>query len=127
MYMEAFFTEDILTCHNWRSKGVNNKMNASVSGSKCCSCCTLTHCHDLLGHFNRTEPLLYIISNSCAFPTMSSQHVCCEFSRALYSSYILYSGSRHSNDSKYSTHYGEQGLISEPRTFYCNIKFGDIV
>lgn len=42
---------------------------------------SLSHCHDLPGHLNRTELLLMLISSTCAFPTDKSK--CCKKKKGL--------------------------------------------
>ncbi len=54
--------------------------DSAVTGSWYCACrLTVTSVvHGLLGHLNKTEPLLMLLATPVLFPTMTSQNVCCE-------------------------------------------------
>lgn len=57
---------------------------ASVSGSWYVG--SVSHCYGLLGHLNRTEPLLIILVTP--FPSITSQNVCCRKGRLFFIDFI---------------------------------------
>lgn len=67
-----YITQDILIHHCRKSKGVNNKTNDGWITFICIDFrvlvfCFLAHCHSLLGHLNRTEPSLMLLSTPMLF------------------------------------------------------------
>lgn len=66
----GLFTENVLTCHNRESTGVNNKYGLipfTCFGFGVLVLYMLVRCHTLLGHWTRTQPSLMLLVIRCVY------------------------------------------------------------